>query len=253
MTMSFQAPPVDVSERAASLARRLLGGGGAASLDAYRLGRSLPFVAHGMTADGVLVVAIPTEALGAVGPTDIRLDVVRQTCDPTLTVVASSIHVLGSLVSVDEAEAASMTGLPERVAGLIPLAGMGLARVEVERAVLHDMHGATVIRAADLFHEAQLDEHAGHDSVVAHGQDALKDLCWAVLVGATPGEVVDPGAPRGVCPSIAGVHCVDVDRFGVTLLVAGAEGVQVVFAAFGDSMGEGGVEALFERVALVTR
>ncbi|NHB85587.1 hypothetical protein G7085_15950 [Tessaracoccus sp. HDW20] len=76
-----------------------------------------------MTSDGVLVVAAHAGALrGADGPTDVRLDVVRQTGDATLPVIASSIHVLGRLTWLDE-EAARSLGLPDLVADLVGCPG----------------------------------------------------------------------------------------------------------------------------------
>lgn len=224
----------DVSQRAGSLARRLLGGGGAASLDAYRLGACLPFVAHGVTAHGDLVIAAPRAGvLGAVEGADVRLDVVRQTGDPTLAVIASSIHVLGSLAWLDDAEAAALGEPPERVADLLAVPGMGLAVISVKRAVLHDLHGATVIARGDIFLEEQLDDHAGYDAVASAEPWALKDLCWSVRLGLVPGEVVTKGALPGVCAATADrVHCVDVDLFGVTLMLAGTEEAVLVFAEF---------------------
>lgn len=244
---------IQVSERAGSLARRLLGGGGAASLDAYRVGACLPFVAHGMTAAGDLVIAAPRT--GEIGPegTDVRLDVVRQTGDPALAVIASSIHVLGALTWVDDAEARGMGGLPERVANLLTVPGMGLGLIAVKRAVLHDLHGASVIEPEEIFHEAQLDDHAGYDAVAACELSVLKDLCWSVMVGAIPGEVVSKAALPGVCAHTAErVHCVDVDSFGVTLMLAGQAETVLVFAAFPSAQGtpRERVDGLFSAVVV---
>lgn len=236
----------DLPQRTGSLARRLLGGAGAAALDAYRLGVCLPLVAHGITAAGELVIAAPRSGrLGAEAETDVRLDVVRHTGDPRLTVIASSIHLLGSLTWVDDQAAACREGLPERVAELLALPGMGLAVIAVKRAVLHDMHGATVIDPAQIFPEPQLDDHAGYDAVASVALPALKDLCAAVTLGLIPGEVVTKAAlPGGCAETAARVHCVDVDRFGVTLMLAGTEETVLVFAEF-----PGGGATVQDRVA----
>ncbi|NHB85588.1 hypothetical protein G7085_15955 [Tessaracoccus sp. HDW20] len=115
------------------------------------------------------------------------------------------------------------------------------------------MHGATVIDPTDLFREPRLDDHAGYTAVASHDQAALSDLCWAVMVGAVPGEVVSKGPLPGVCAHTAErVHCVDVDPYGVTLMLAGAEETLIVFAAFGAGAGEPTVRVarLLEGVAV---
>lgn len=239
MTMSFETPRVEMPQRATSLARRLLGGSGAASLDAYRMGQCLPFVAHGMSEDGSLVVAaMPEGLLGAVDPgvaVDVRLDVVKQTPDPSVSIVAASLHLLGALTWATEAEARGLVGLPPLVAAMLEVPGARLGVIVIERTVLHDLTGATPIDSDELYHEPAVlaDEYAGFDLVGRHDQDALKDLCWSVMVSATPGLVVSKAALPNVCPHTADkVFCVDVDTLGVTLMLVGRVETLLVFAAF---------------------
>ncbi len=116
--MSFEAPQVGLSARAYALALRMLSGAGAASVDAYRLGECLEFVAHGMTSAGELVLAASPVAelsrLADAQPAEVRLDIVKHTPDPSVSLVAASLHVLGSMTWVESVEGE----LPERVASL---------------------------------------------------------------------------------------------------------------------------------------
>lgn len=240
MTMSFEMPTVDLPQRSNALARRLLGGAGAASLDAYRLGECLPFIAHGVAGDGSLVVAARSDgALGAVEPglaVDVRLDIVKRAPDPSVPIVAASLHLLGSLTWVTEVEAGRIDGLPPLVSAMTALPGVRLGVIDIERVVLHDMSGATPIELDQLGHApaAVGDEYAGFELVSRHDQATLKDVCWSVMVGATPGIVVSKAALPNVCPHNADkVFCVDVDALGITLMLVGSSETLVVFAAFG--------------------
>lgn len=260
MTTSFDAPGgATLCERGATLARRLLSGGGAAAVCAYRLGQSVGFAAHGLTADGALVLAVP--ATGALGDltagevTDVRVDVVRQSCDPAVPIVAASVHLLGVLRFVDPAgtrERVASGSLPETVAALLDLPDMRLCAVEVERIVLHDLEGAAVIdpdvlRAGPA---VTLDDLDSFSRVAGRGQEALRDLAWGVMVAAVDGVVVRRGASRG-CAAAGRAYCVDVDEQGVTLLLAEDAGTAVVFAGFPAHAGSreaqaGAIDALFE-------
>jgi len=243
MTMSFEAPPIVVSdERAGSLARRMLGGSAAASLYAYRDDEPLPFVAHGLATDGSLVVAAtPERMLAAVAPgyaIDVRMDLVKQSPDPSVSLVAASLHLLGTLTWATASEVADRLaggGLPSLVAAMLDAPGTRLGFIDVERALLHDLDGATVIAHDEMYYAPQVieDEYAAFGALISHDQAALKDLCWAVMVGAVPGQVVAKPPLPMMCPHTADmVLCVDVDTTGVTVMLVGRSETLVVNACF---------------------
>lgn len=243
MTMSFDAPTSVVSdERAGSLARRMLGGAAAASLYAYRLDESITFLAHGMTTEGVLVVAgVPEGMLRVASPgfgIDVRMDLVKQSPDPSVSLVAASVHLLGQLSWAAPAEVeAQLAGgtLPELVEAMMDVPGARLGFVDVERVLLHDMNGATVIAPEALSYAPPVieDELAAFDAIAAYSQSALKDLCWAVMVGSVRGQVVSKPPLPGICPHTAdSVFCVDVDPAGVTVMFVGRAETLVVHACF---------------------
>lgn len=239
MTLSFDAARVQGDERAHRLTRRLLGGAGAASLDAYRLGECVAFVAHGMAADGSLVVAArPEGVLASVDDgdgIDVRLDVVKQSPDPSISIVGSSVHLLGVLRWLPSDRLHELPGLPPLVEAMMDVPGSRLGIISIGRAVLHDLLGPTPIALEQIHAEDVViqDDHLGFELVAAHGQAELKDLCWAVMVGAARGVVVSKAPLPAVCPHTADrVFCVDVDTMGVTLMLVGREETLLVFAAF---------------------
>lgn len=234
MTLSSDASVTGrIVGREGALARRLLRGVGAASLDAYRLCETLEFVAHGVTEDGVLVVAgRPDGLLAQAASADVRLDVVKRAPDPLISIVGSSLHLLGSLTWVDAAE---VSGVPTNVAELLELPGARLGVIDIDRAVLHDLTGATALGRGDLFYQPSLvvDEYAGYEVVAGQGQGVLKDLCWAVMVGEVPGIVVTKAPLRAACSHTRDqVFCVDVDSSGVTLMLVGGQETLIVYAAY---------------------
>lgn len=243
MTMSFETARVEGVERAHRLARRLLSGAGAASVDAYRVGQCLSFVAHGISADGSLVVAARPEGELATMvdgvAVDVRLDVVKHSPDPSISIVGSSVHLLGALTWLPEAQACALEGLNPLLEAMVDVPGARLGVIAVEKAVLHDMMGPTPIDP-DQIHADDVviqDDHLGFELVAAHDQSTLKDLCWAVMVGAAPGAVVSKAPLPAVCPHAADrVFCVDVDTMGVTLMLVGREETLLVFAAFSETV-----------------
>lgn len=234
MTLSSDASQTtQIVGRESALARRLLGGAGAASLDAYRLTETLQCVAHGMTEDGVLVIAARPEGLLAQAVTaDIRLDVVKQAPDPLISIVGCSLHLLGGLTWAD---GDLLADLPAAVADMLEFPGVRIGVIDIDRAVLHDLTGATPLPADELFYEPSLvdDEYAGYEIVASQGQGVLKDLCWAVMVGEVPGIVVSKAPLRAACSHTRGqVFCVDVDAGGVTLMLVGRDETLIVYAAY---------------------
>ncbi|MFT3889504.1 MAG: hypothetical protein QM713_15270 [Arachnia sp.] len=242
MTTSYECNSVAADPRAVSLALRMLHGAGAAALYAYRLDESIEFLAHGLLPNGSLVVAAAPEGmLGTLAPgfeVEVRMDVLKQTPDPAVSIVAASAHLLGSLSWAARKETANLVAagtLPELVEATLSLPGARLGFVEVERLVLHDLAGATVIPLDALTRPFAVieDEHAAFGAVARYDQEALKDLCWAVMVDAVPGMVVSKGPLPHVCEHTADkVFCVDVDPNGVTVMIVGREETVLVHASF---------------------
>ncbi len=228
---------------ARSTAGRLLGGSAAATVHAYRLGESLPIIAHGLTDDGCLVVAAyPTGALAEIphgSPTDVRMDAVKQAPNPAVTIVAASVHLLGGLSwgNAAETEARLQEGsLPSTVRAAIEASDARLGFIHPERIVLHDMDGATVVPSEELSKAPAVieDECAAFDSVASYEETELKDLIWAVLLGTVPGIVASKAPLPGACSRTADrVFCVDIDPTGITLMFVGQDELLTVFASFG--------------------
>lgn len=262
--MSLTSIPLhtDVPGRADALARRLLDGGGAAALDAYRLGEHVSFLAHGRAGGGDVIVALRPEGklaeLAEGQRTDVRLDIVKQAPGFEVSIVAASLHVLGELSWVSDAEVASLGRLPETIASMADVDGIRIGRIELERAVLHDFTGPRPVSCDELLDGSQerFDEHQSYDLVGRYGQAALKDLCWSVMVGRVEGVTISKPPAAGLCGhTVDKVFCADVDRHGITLMLAGREETVLVYAAFdapADTAGalEQEVDALFGAAAL---
>lgn len=231
--------------RAVSLAERMLTGGASCSLTAWRLDSQYDLVAHGLTADGEIVVALrppsecPLATLPAGVGTEVRLDLLRHSRDIMLNVVASSCHLLGELTLLDEQTVARMAArrqLPERIVELSRLGGSRIGLVTTDRILVHDHSGLTPISWSVMqrpLEEFPRDDFAVHDQVVAQGQQNLVRMCDAVRLGLLPGAVgVRPSGPH-VCSHILNrVFCIDVDRTGITLMQIGAEETATVFVEF---------------------
>ena len=136
MTTSPEASQDMCLERARSLAGRMLRGGAACSLVAWRISSQYDFVAHGLTTQGDIVVAVrPDEdcLLSTLPPgcgTVVRMDLTRHSNDVTLSVIAASAHLLGELVLLPNAAVdrlMSENQLPGRVADLAQISGTRIA------------------------------------------------------------------------------------------------------------------------------
>lgn len=230
-------------DRLHSLVSRMLQGRAAASMHAYVLDEWLPFVAHGMTSFGSLAVAaVPSEILSVVPPgfeTDVRLDLIKQTPDPAVSILAAAAHVLGRLTWADPAETAGHTAsgrLPARVESTLTLPGARLGFVEMDQIVLRDLTGTTAVpidQLDDLAAPVIEDEHDAFGLVARYDNAMLKDLCWAVLVGRIPGIVIRDTPLLGICEHTADrVFCLDVDPTGVTVMLVGRLETLRVFARF---------------------
>ena len=142
------------AEHARSLARRMLRGGAACTLVAWRAGSQYDFVAHGLTRQGDIVVAIrPDEdcllsTLPAGVGTVVRMDLIRHSQDVILSVIAASAHLLGELVLLPATAVARLLDeeqLPERIAELARISGTRVGLVVTDRVLVHDHSGVTAI------------------------------------------------------------------------------------------------------------
>ena len=237
-------------ERARSLAGRMLEGGAACTLVAWRIGSQYDFVAHGLTARGDIVVAVrPDEdcllsTLPAGVGTVVRMDLIRHSRDVMLSVIAASAHLLGELVLLPGAAVARLLSddqLPERIAELARISGTRIGLVVTDRILVHDHGGVTPIPWEDLAEThlersgAWYDDFEAHDVVASRGCAALRQVCRAVIEGRLPGQAsLRPSVP-GLCGHVLDkVFCIDVDRFGVTLMHVEEHETATVFAGFED-------------------
>lgn len=235
-------------ERARSLAGRMLEGGAACTLVAWRIGSQYDFVAHGLTAQGDIVVAVrPDEdcllsTLPAGVGTVVRMDLVRHSHDVMLSVIAASAHLLGELVLLPDAAVARLLAeeqLPERIAELARIGGTRVGLVVTDRILVHDHSGVTPIPWEDLMDsrtegtKAWCDDFEAHDVVASQGCPALRQVCRAVIEGRLLGRAsLRPSAP-GLCGHVLDkVFCIDVDRSGITLMHVGEHETATVFAGF---------------------
>jgi len=224
----------------------MLEGGAACSLVAWRIGSQYDLVAHGLTAQGDIVVAVrPDEdcmlsALPAGAGTVVRMDLVRHSHDVMLSVIAASAHLLGELVLLPDAAVARLLAedqLPERIAELARISGTRIGLVVTDRILVHDHGGVTPVPWEDLQEarsevpEAWCDDFEAHDVVASWGCPALRQVCRAVIEGRIPGQAsLRPSAP-GLCGHVLDkVFCIDVDRSGITLMHVGEHETATVFA-----------------------
>ena len=234
--------PRPLLNRAGAQAHRLVSGTGVASLVAYRLDpdRAVDVLAHGVTRDGTLVVALVGGQLPE-GTHEVRMDVRREADEAQVRITAASLHLLGELSWLDAEEAEALVAdprLPVTAALLADSPTVQWARVTSERLVLHDASGVTaftygeVSAARATFPQADQELDA-HDVVTGAGQPALAAICRAVTDGRLPG-VVQSDRPSAASPGHALDHvfCVDVDGLGVNLMQVGQERTSVVFAPF---------------------
>ncbi|WP_130873333.1 hypothetical protein [[Pseudopropionibacterium] massiliense] len=248
MTTSPEASQDVCRESARSLAGRMLNGGAACTLVAWRIGSQYDFVAHGLTAQGDIVVAVrPDEdcllsTLPAGVGTVVRMDLVRHSHDVMLSVIAASAHLLGELVLLPNTAVNRLLAedqLPERIAELARIGGTRIGLVVTDRILVHDHSGVTPIPWEDVQEtrsevpEVWCDDFEAHDVVAAQGCVALRQVCRAVINGDLPGQAsLRPSGP-GLCGHVLDkVFCIDVDRSGVTLMHVGDHETATVFARF---------------------
>ncbi len=232
------------AERAQGVVLRMLEGGAACCLEAWRLGSRYDCVAHGRGSDGQLVVAFRPDPDCLLSTLDaglgvmVRLDLVRHSREVSLSVVAASAHLMGELVLLSQdqiATALDRGGFPERVAELATVPGARVGVINTDRILVHDHSGVTPVTWDEVRDRRapQLCEFEAHDAVVNLGTARLRQLCQAVRVGLLAGQATARPSAAGLCAHVRNkVFCVDVDPEGVTLMHIGEVETAVVFAAF---------------------
>lgn len=243
MSMSYDTWAIPTcDDRARSLVLRMLAGAAAASLYAYRMDEALETVTHGLLPDGTLVVAAaPTDLLSTVPAgfsIDIRMDLIKQSPDPMVSLVAASTHLLGTLVWAQRPETIALIEagtLPPLVEAMLTVPGARLGFVEITKMVLHDLTGATPIPLDTLDGPVLTieDPYGAFHLVARHDTTALKDLCWSVMVGSIPGFAIQKAPLPHVCSHTADqVFCVDVDPTGITVMLVGRHETLIAYARF---------------------
>lgn len=225
------------SERALSLAERLLAGAGVATLHAYRLHVTLDSLAHGIQ-DGMLLVSCQLDDDHPVlaEATEIRLDITLQAAHADVPITSASAHLLGLVSWLDERETRQLRakGLP----GLLdvplnsPTGRLGM--ISASRLLLHDFTGTTAIELGQYLSTPApfVDAWEAHDVVAALSDEQLRDICWATMTGTIPGEFHSHSAPPMCTHTIGRAFILDVDRHGITVMLTGAEEIIAVFAQF---------------------
>ena len=160
--------------RARRTARRLLAGAGCASLTAYHSApNETTYVAHALTDEGYVLVAVRPAAGSALcedlAPEDelqhVRLDVTLDAADASVRVTAATAHLLGHLhwVPASMRETVLTTARTPTchcaVTGEDPLLGVAelaaveggrLALIETDRVVVHDVSGVSAHAIEDV-------------------------------------------------------------------------------------------------------
>ncbi len=256
MTVPFNVGTTPRCEdRSQLLALRMLQGSALASIHAYRLGETLDPVVHGVTSDGLLaIVAVPagwTSGQAAGWPIDVRLDLVKKSLDPRVSILVASSHALGTMVWASPTESDRYVAegqLPMLLQHALEVPGARLAFVDVERLVLHDMSGAMVVPYDELAlgTPTLAEGFAGTGILTNYSTSELKDLCWSVMVGRIPGTVTRKAHGGIPCShTINQVFCADVDALGATVMLVEAHELVIVHARFAkaaDSLTELGAQ-----------
>ncbi|WP_182050716.1 hypothetical protein [Changpingibacter yushuensis] len=234
--------------RCLSTSYRLLTGLGTSVLVAYREEplRTLSAIVHGITRSGDVVVAVSAQdpevsSLDLTRTTDIRLSIDKAAPNFELSVVAASLHLLGKAHWLSEDEQIEMLSHGQLSDRVSEVAGSGhLARIEFERALLHDPCGVTPVTADEISqeHARCLDDqhHAlfcrlerdlfSNPELELTAVDVVTDcsimdaavLFDGLMFGGLKGAFTGRQDLANACVHSRGVSCLDVDRTGLTLL-----------------------------------
>ncbi len=245
-----------LAARSRSMAHRLMSGAGCASLLAYRLAPDefCSSVAHGLTQSGQFVVAAhldphdPVSSAPDGQPIDVRVDLLKESPEPAVRLVAATVHLLGELTWLDPDEAFVMMVQGDLPAQVAEIAESGMGRVgviETDRVVLRDSLGVTpidfdsLIRAdrcpsrTDAAYPGPEDEWDAYDLVASVNEAFLRQICLAVDAASIAGTICWRKPTTHSCGHTLGhVFLADVDRSGVTLMSVEPDETLTAFAAF---------------------
>lgn len=193
-------------------------------------------LAHGLTRDGRIVVALPTSDPDPqpdperACTMDVRLDVVKEAPEFLARILAASLHTLGTITWLPRTEVARLMDqrqLPLRVAGLAGTTDARVGILETDRILLHDAAGVTPLLptevvGCDLPTPVSLDpinELIAVESISALPGNVWQDVLEAVARGRMPGRLLARREAPPVCGHLDGqVFCVDVDATGIVLM-----------------------------------
>lgn len=242
-----------LSQRATSLAHRMLAGSGVPALVAYRLpGQpTLSSVAHGLTVDGDLIIAtLDADSASADllfspgGPLDVRMDITKYAPQTDVSIISASMHFLAELrwLPGDEvAQLRSEGALPGAIEAIAQLAGSRIGMVHTESYLLRSGEGVTSLDAADVAAFSQdpranscVDDYGFQLAAQLPELDRML-LYSGVTYDYLPGAVLSRMTGIGGCEHLeAHVFIVDLDITGLTLMRVSDEVSTVVFAPFDD-------------------
>jgi hypothetical protein len=241
--------------RARSLTYRILAGAGRPTLLSYRPTPQVEYDAlvHGFTVTGELAIAIPQRHAGR-DVSRVRFAVVKEAPEIGVHVIAASVHLLGVVHWLSEAEKYRYIAGDMVDARLAEIAREGdLATIEFDVALLHDATGVTRVSSGELCEEFEShmieDECAplcatedvfatplGEFSAVETVMDSALMVAGVALDGLLFGEysgcLVSRQQVANAEAMTLGTICLDVDRTGVTLMCIECGEANTVFLPF---------------------
>ncbi|MCF2706503.1 hypothetical protein I6E29_04385 [Arcanobacterium haemolyticum] len=241
-----------VRARAQSVALRLLAGSGRAHMVAYR---STPleeydFIAHGLTAAGELVVAVPREACAGsrtIGTPDldVRFSIEKMAPEASVSIVASSLHLLG-LANWHTDESAQAFVAHNQCTPLIESIvadGGAIAIITFDRLLLHDSAGVTPLAEAAIVERwgsiraergsyRPFDEYSAVELIACAQLIDSPAIIDSLMLGNIAGAMLTSQSTAGLLDEALGMVCVDIDHTGVTFMYIDTDEANTVFIPF---------------------
>ncbi|WP_316670010.1 hypothetical protein [uncultured Propionibacterium sp.] len=237
--------------RTQSIAHRLLCGAGCGSLLAYHQDPqvSIEFLAHGLTRSGRIVVAccpVPGDEAAEMPLTEsiaVRLDIAKASCEPGVHIISSAVHLLGTLEWMPPQVSAQLLAddqLPPRVAVAVSHPHGRLGVIRTQRVLLHDSTGVTPMAFGTLLNAGTgmpfptvEEEFDVFDAAMGLGEDALWNIADAIDDERIGGRICSRHSMTAGCPHTWNrIYCVDVDRYGLTLMTVEPTVTSTFFAPF---------------------
>lgn len=227
--------------RAISVAHRMLGGAGRASMVAYHLAPDVEATAlcHGVNSDGDLVVACTVHSQNPLtvwghAPLQVRFDIVKEAPEWSVRITACAVHLLGILQWLPADALPGYLADPALHPRLVELAsaqGGRLGVIRTDRVLLHDVSGVIPL-AFDEIAERHLAGSHGHyggfpnldeewttrELIGQLSPADVADLLCAASAGWDAAIPLSKGDTAGCLHLDGHVFCVDVDQTGLTLM-----------------------------------